>query len=644
MSNNIGWYFPIENNPSDRYVDEFADSKFSTDRWVSFTREIIQNSLDVSDDSLLPRQPVLVRMEYKYLPKELIPGCDYLENCIIRAMNGAIDKHSNKHTIERYRKGLEILSNETICCFKVSDYKTIGVTDGRDNEWGALVFDEGKSLKNRPGSAGSHGVGKKAPFIISTVNTVYYSTFNKSGKHLFQGKTSLINWNDETSKTRNGKGWFGIVDEENPDRRNRVSPLFEENFSDINSFFLRTGELGTDVIILGVSIDDFDVIKSRIINSVLENFFVAIKNKNLEVDIFGESIREENLDEYVQKYYLTKKKNFISVEGIENSVFGNLLNYYKAFAEEPISFDVEHNGKRYGRCFIYFTLENDKNKKYYCIFRNHGMKIRDVGLANAEQPFSAVVYLDDCPEDDMDPKDRLNSRLSDVENAAHDNFIVDDEEFECDPITKALVETIYEKVKTIILEKTKIEATDETPLEGLDEMLSIQGVLTTKLSNKKVKIKKRKNKIKKKAMGKKADDYEEGVGSVGGKAHKNHKEEGENKPAKEGNETKATLYRKFASEPLFIRVADGYRLILKPTESAIADLSILPISVEGTINSIPSLLVSAVCDGKNLLIKEDRIKDVVFEANKDIVIDIKIVHNFEYALECDAFVGGKNND
>ena len=47
------WYFAKTNKPSDTMVDEFSDSKSNLNKWNSFAREIIQNSLDVFDDSFL---------------------------------------------------------------------------------------------------------------------------------------------------------------------------------------------------------------------------------------------------------------------------------------------------------------------------------------------------------------------------------------------------------------------------------------------------------------------------------------------------------------------------------------------------------------------------------------------------------------
>ena len=271
------------------------------------------------------------------------------------------------------------------------------------------------------------------------------------------------------------------------------------------------------------------------------------------------------------------------------------------------------------------------------------MKIKDVGLSNAEQPFSAVLYIDDCLEDNLDDNDRLNARLSEIENAAHDTFVIDDEDFNCDPITKRLVEFIYKNTQDIILEKTKIEVLDETPLEGLDEMLAIQGVLTTKITKNKSSIKKKKTKMRKKALGKKSDDYEKGVSRFGGQTNKHHKQNGENKPAEDGSDFKATIFKKFISVPLFIRVGDGYKLELLPSESACADIRIMPISVEGALNYIPNILVEAVEDGKKLEVCDDLIKNVQLIREVKTVISLKILNNFEYALDCDVFVGGNKN-
>ena len=192
------WHFSDESSQSNRSVDKFADSKFSIDRWTSFSREIIQNSLDARDDQ---GQPVEVVFDLnKNLTLDDIPGGRFTKSVLEKCAETA----ANKQTKQVYKKGVEILSKPYVYCLKVSDTNTIGVKTGRNEAWGALVFDEGITKKQRAGSAGSHGVGKKVPFIVSACNTVFYATKNKyevNGVNhsdlLVQGKTALISWKDD---------------------------------------------------------------------------------------------------------------------------------------------------------------------------------------------------------------------------------------------------------------------------------------------------------------------------------------------------------------------------------------------------------------------------------------------------------------
>ena len=324
---NIGWYYSDELSPSDELVDKFADSKFGIDRWTSFAREIIQNSLDAQDDD---NKPVKVVFD---LNKELtlsdIPGGERIKDILEKCMNIA----TNKQTKSSYKKGLEVLNREKVYCLKISDKNTKGVMTGRDQAWGAFVFDEGKSIKQRPGSAGSHGVGKKVPFIISSCNTVFYATKNKYKQNgeeksdcLLQGKTTLISWKDDDGKRKNSKGWYGIIDNETTNHKNAIQPINPLEYDEINPYFVRKDEYGTDVIIVGSNIyDNEDEIKGYIINAILENFFVAIIENKLVVTVFDEEISSGNFATMVNKYYneqIDTKNNLV-----------DCLNVYKEEAD-----------------------------------------------------------------------------------------------------------------------------------------------------------------------------------------------------------------------------------------------------------------------------------------------------------------------
>jgi len=638
---NAYWYFPEENSVSDKLVDSFTDSKFSIDKWTSFAREIIQNSLDVPDEENGKKKTVRVEFHFDKLSLNQIPGGTRLKNILIKAR----EKATNPQTISAYSHGLEVLSKEQIPCLKVSDYNTLGVKEGRDNEWGALVYDEGKSKKKRPGSAGSHGVGKKAPFIISTVNTVFYSTNTKEGALLSQGKCSLVNWDDENGKTRSPVGWFGIVDEKNDDRRNRVQPIDNNTMKNIiDPYFVRNKEEnGTDVIIIGVNIDDEQQIKEKMINAILENFFVAIDQKLLEVNILGEEICQDNLDRIIDKFFKDNRNKSLKKDTeIANIKYGNLTNYYDVYkCQTPYIINLVIDNINYGYIELYFGLKNDKGRKYYCIFREHGMKIKDVSLTT-DQEYSAVAVIKNPKGGTLEENDQINPRLSKVENAAHDNFIINDPEVPCDQITERLVRLINEEINTYILKQTEIVATDETPLEGLDEMLAIQGKISTKIRRSSPKIIKKKNVIKRRGKAKKALDYDEGVSNIGGlkvkKAKKDHK--GANKPAKPGEDFEGTLFTNFLISPYFLHIQDEYLLVIISNENIDkANIRISPISVDGTLAPIENILVDAYDDSQKYSVNGNIIRNVKLKSSTKKIIKFKLKNNINYSLDCEVRVG-----
>ena len=53
------WYYAENNMSDDALVDNFVDSKFGIDKWSSFAREIVQNSLDAVDDEDKPVEVVI---------------------------------------------------------------------------------------------------------------------------------------------------------------------------------------------------------------------------------------------------------------------------------------------------------------------------------------------------------------------------------------------------------------------------------------------------------------------------------------------------------------------------------------------------------------------------------------------------------
>lgn len=614
----IGWYFSDDLSPSDELVDKFADSKFGIDKWSSFAREIIQNSLDAQDDET---KPVEVFFD---LNKELslsdIPGCDRTKEILGKCMEAA----TNMQTKGSYRVGLDVLNKDKIYCLKISDKNTKGVRTGREEAWGAFVFDEGKSIKQRPGSAGSHGVGKKVPFIISSCNTVFYATKNKyviDGDEysdcLFQGKTTLISWIDNDGKRKNSKGWYGAIDE-SAEPKKRVNPIVVSKDSGINPYFVRTEDYGTDVIIVGVNIyDSENDVKALIISAVLENFFVAILNNNLVVKVFDEVINQTNLEKLFRKYYKCQSDTKNGLEGC--------LRVYQGEVDKSQEI-YDENANCLGRIDIYFGLGNEHNKKYYTIVRSHGMRITDYRLNKAGQPYTAVVYI---------AGKKLNELLASLENAAHDSFVTEDENMEINREAVYALKQIRTAVSDYVLEKTSIDEKEGQTIEGLSNIITIPGVIAAVKKQSSIPVVKKAGVITKR-KGSKSKDYSEGKAAYGDTNEKKKRKQSKNKPAKKGSQLDSILYEEFLVEPIFIKRNKEYLLRFAVNEDIKnAELKFMSVNSEGKEDdTVCDFLESAnigairrkVVNGKvkNVSLKQGEIYTIMLNLNRDITYQLSV--------------------
>lgn len=629
------WYFSKTISPRNIGVDKYADSKFGLDKWNSFTREIIQNSLDARDDS---GNPVIVTFSIKELKLNQMPGGDFIKTVVDACLSM---ENINHQTRAMYKNAQNLLNSDVIQFLKISDENTKGTASGIDDGWGALVYDEGVSRKYRPGSAGSHGVGKKVPFMISGINTVFYSTKNFT-ESLFEGKTSFINY-DYNGEIYDPEGWYGEVNENESDRRKIVEPIVINDDETIDEFFLRKEKRGTDVIIAGVEISDqLEENKKRIINSILENFFVAIIRKKLVCNVFGEEINDANFNNIMCKYYQTSKRNFSKMEEYKNVFNGNLKDYYRVYCGEPIKFDLTYNEILYGKVCLYFDKGNEKNKKYYCIVREHGMKIQDRQISSAETAFSAVVVVEDVDNPQLNEKERINALLAARENAAHDDFIIEDEKIPCDERTKFLIESMYRQIDDYIIKQTVIDVTDETPLEGLDDMISIPSTLSrSNLNRASVLKKKSKKKTSKRGDGQRGKNYDEGSGGAG-TGDKRHRKKGHRNPATEGDVFEANLLKNYSLEPIFFKVGDKYILKFATLENVeSAKIRIQAISVDGKVTFIKNLVKSARMNGAKLTVNGFFIENVRIKKNEINVLEIEIADGLDYSLDCDISANSK---
>lgn len=613
----INWYFSDEHSSGNDLTDEFTDSKFSTEKWESFAREIIQNSIDAVDDDNKPVE-IVFDLNKKLTIKD-IPGCEYTKYVLDRSQKNATNPVTKKY----YKKGLDILEERNIYCLKISDRNTKGVQTGRDSAWGALVFDTGKSVKFRAERSGSHGVGKKAPFIISCCNTVFYATKNKyevEGNEvsdcLFQGKTQLITWIDN-DKRKNKKGWFGKIVMSNDDE-NRIVPLSYKEAKDngINEYFLRNDDYGTDVIIVGVNLynENEEIIKKTLITSIISNFYVGILSNKIVINIFGERIDKDNFDKVFDKWVDAKDKNIDLRDYIE--VFRNGITHTEKIKDS--------NKNEIGYIDLYFKADNTADKKNFWIFRSQGMKIESTRINLAEQPFTCIVHIQGK---------KLNDSLLNLENAAHDKFVIKDESMDIDQYDVDNLNTIKNIVKDYIIRETQIKDIESQNIEGLNEIINLSGS-TFNIEKTKHKPVVKKNPAIKKGKEKKKEKKK--IDPKGG----HHKYPTEKK--KEGKDVKKTgqgkyayIYDNYDIDPVFIKQKGNIYSLRFKLNDDIEDcmITIRSINSDGkTDSSISEIIEKLNIDGKEytysngsvkgINLEKGKLYDIKFKPKRDIVYQV----------------------
>lgn len=258
------------NNPG---VEAF---KGNLERFLA--REVIQNSLDARKTT---KNPVKVQFELLQLEAKEIPGLRELTDTLNRC--SSFWDH-NKKTKKFFQRAHQIASAKTVPCLKIGDSNTTGVSgaddDSKDdNGWYNLARCIGASGKDE-GEGGSFGLGKHSQFACSPLLTVFYSTLNDIGQHIFQGVARLVTHKRSSSKMQ-PTGYFGGKNGSSIRNINSIAPAF------------RRKEMGTDVYVLGYHAEEDWA--QQLARSVLENFWPAIHFKDLTVNIGGTVIDSKTL-------------------------------------------------------------------------------------------------------------------------------------------------------------------------------------------------------------------------------------------------------------------------------------------------------------------------------------------------------------
>ena len=283
----LKWYFPPTGGGVTQGFNDGSQEFFRSNAWEQTIREIIQNSLDAVDDRR--NGPVIINIsEIMISASEM--GADDLAGHISKALERTRKLKSitgNKF----YENALKVLNQNEIKVLSITDTNTTGLVNGK---WDALIYDEGTSSKDGMNAAGgSFGIGKNAPYVVSDLKTVCYSTRylgkGRIEKFIARCKISAHENPDELSNDMLQHIGFGTKSE----LKKNVRPLPTEG-NDIHQAF-RLDKSGSGIFIIGFNPQLKNWIKVAK-KSIAHNFFVAIHEKKLEIHINSEPINYETLD------------------------------------------------------------------------------------------------------------------------------------------------------------------------------------------------------------------------------------------------------------------------------------------------------------------------------------------------------------
>jgi len=315
MEKECKWHFlsegPSDIGPNDAIVDNFKGRPY-----YSIVREAIQNSLDVQLDK---KKPVTVKFDWFELDRLSFPNLFGIEEHII-----ASNKYyaNNGNAKQLFGNMLLYLNGNTsgrkklrISCLKISESNTSGmkyVKGESDSPFQGFLRSQGNSIKSDSGSGGSFGYGKGAYFALSPIKTVIVSTKTKEGKCFMEGCTRLSTHKDVTGEKISSVGYYDNNFGEPVTEIDNIPEIFQRN------------DAGTDFNIIGLW--DKDDRKEIMVKTVLNNFWLAIWDEKLVVEIDNIRIDKESLERTINQYY-SGESEYGSAEDFDN---WNPKPYFKA--------------------------------------------------------------------------------------------------------------------------------------------------------------------------------------------------------------------------------------------------------------------------------------------------------------------------
>ena len=429
------WFFPSRGFGAIEGFSNPGLEMFKGEPIRAMAREVCQNSLDAKQNN---NRPVRIEFERYFICIAEFPGIIEMRETLKKCRDFWSNEGDEK-TKDFVAEAIRTISDNKFFVLRISDYNTTGLRGAFDynkiTPWKGLVQGDAFSIKANDTAAGSFGIGKAAPFVVSKLQTVFYRTYDIENIRAAQGVTHLVSFRDDSSPVgedpvRRSTGYYSDGAENNP--LSKIELLDRLN---------QRNEYGTDLFIPGFNYtaakaDDW---KNDIIIELLENFLYSICSGKLEVSVDGRIINSRTVGAYIEQL-LPKTKNaaaFYEVIREDNDLVVEEIKHF-------------HN---LGTLRLRLLYKPDVNKKVLVV-RNSGMKISDI--PTLPRSISFVGFLELQGED-------LNKFFRGMENPQHNKW---EPKRHPDPTrAREYKEEVEEWVRNVISEKIKEISGDEIDID-----------------------------------------------------------------------------------------------------------------------------------------------------------------------------------
>ncbi|WP_066069815.1 hypothetical protein [Neobacillus soli] len=433
------WNFPAATGGMINSINNAGLETFRGNALDSLTREICQNSLDAVKDK---DKPVVVEFKSFTTPISIFPNKDELVGVFERCKQ-TWDGH-NKKSEEFIRNALTILESPEVNFLRISDFNTRGLEGAKEgglgSPWSSLVKEAGSSNKEES-SGGSFGIGKSAPFLNSSLRTLFYSSFDIEGYQSHIGVANIMSFKKDENQITLGNGYYTY---------NTISSAIPRLLH-LDDEFHRE-ETGTDIYVS--AFEPKDDWLEEVKKSVLFNFFITIFKGNLVVKVNDFEINNHNIEQMI--YELNDNE--------ENRILKNYFNLLVSNKTIKVPYPAMKYSKEIsfeeGEAELFLLNGEDLNRRVL-MTRKTGMRIFEQKNISGSISFTGLLMITGTD---------MNNIFKQMENPAHTEWAP--ERYEKDPkVAKKIYADLRKFIRDTVKNTFQEQITDEMDAVGLSDFL-----------------------------------------------------------------------------------------------------------------------------------------------------------------------------